>query len=211
MSLHLLHCAAVLPLTRAEKLVLLCLAENANSRDAIAFPGQPAMMAWSGLGKTQLYAVLRALVELRLIEQTRPGNRGGRAEYVVFPYGCCAGHGKDEAWTDAPDDDGPNGSALTEPSTDEEGFDSDAIGFGAEPDPSDACGEVPGPNPSSANGFGPDDERVRSDAETKGSLSPNPPQDLPRTTVTPETHLPLQRHDARDLDTDDETRSAVVA
>lgn len=102
MSVHLVTCAAEIPLKPSEKLILLCLAENANSRDAIAFPGMEGLRMWSGLSKSRVLEILNVLVELRLIEQVGRGHRGRAAEFRVFPYGCCAGHGKEEGsgWQD---------------------------------------------------------------------------------------------------------------
>lgn len=102
MSVHLVTCAAQLPLRSTEKLILLCLAENANAKDSVAFPGMEGLMRWSGLSDARVYQVLKALQELRLIEQIGRGHRGRAAEFVVFPYGCCEAHGKEACdWPEA--------------------------------------------------------------------------------------------------------------
>lgn len=100
MSIHLVTCAAAVPLKPSEKLVLLCLAENANARDSKAFPGLSALMTWSGVSRARVFEILRVLQELRLIEQVGAGHRGRAAEFAVFPYGCCEAHGKESDASD---------------------------------------------------------------------------------------------------------------
>lgn len=50
------------------------------------------MLAWSGVSRPRLFAILKVLCELRLIEQVRRGQKYQRAEYIVFPEGCCDRH-----------------------------------------------------------------------------------------------------------------------
>lgn len=102
MSVHLIECAAEIVLRPAEKLVLLCFADSGSNDGRVALPGLDAVMTWSGLGRSQALAVVRRLVELRLLArrvdagsgQVVGGHRGQRAEFVVFPLGCCDRHGK---------------------------------------------------------------------------------------------------------------------
>lgn len=118
MSVHLVTCAAEIPLKQGEKLVLLCLAENANSRDAIAFPGMDRLRMWSGLSKSRVLEILNVLAELRLIEQVGRGHKGRAAEFRVFPFGCCVGHGKEEGsdWSDPEQAvESPTGRTLSLP------------------------------------------------------------------------------------------------
>lgn len=84
----------MLPLKASEKLVLLCLAESAADNDKRrSWPGLDHLLAWSRLSRPQLFRVLGALAELRLVEQVQRGQKGRRAVYVVLPDGCCAAHG----------------------------------------------------------------------------------------------------------------------
>lgn len=102
MSTHLVACAATLPLKPSEKLALLCLAENANSKDGIAFPGMKVLQTWTGLSPSRVQELLNRLMEYELIAQVAAGHKSRAAEFVVFPHGCCTTHGKPEA-SDGPE------------------------------------------------------------------------------------------------------------
>lgn len=95
MSLHLILCARhVTGLPASSKLLLLCMAENArDDRRRIASPGHGEMRLWTGLKDSQLYNTMQPLYETRLLRQHRRGQKHVRAEYVVFPDGCCDRHG----------------------------------------------------------------------------------------------------------------------
>lgn len=160
MSVHLVQCAARLPLKPGEKLVLLCLAENANGRDARAFPGLATLMAWSGLSRARVFEILKTLAELRLIEQVGVGHRGRAAEFVVLPYGCCPVHGGDEFGSAGPD-------AF------EMHRGSDA------PDPSDACGKSDTSDPFRAKGSTEPGQRVQSHAQERVQPTGPPPRTTP--------------------------------
>lgn len=169
-----------------EKLALLCLAENANSNDRLAFPGHPALMTWTGLKKSYLSDVLKVLVELRLIEQTERGRRGTAATYRVFPRGCCRLHGLVDDDYDLPDVDDLEASATPDPLT--PGL------VPVTPDPDPSCGQSGTPDPLSEKGSGAGRERVRSHAQPKGPVSPDPHQELPPTTASPGSRLPALPH-----------------
>lgn len=107
MSVHLVSCAAQVNLKPSEKLVLLCLAENANSKDSKAFPGMTTLRTWTGLGDASIYRILRRLEEFGLIQQVGAGHRGRAAEFLVLPFGCCEAHGKDPIDKGVVDPDNP--------------------------------------------------------------------------------------------------------
>jgi hypothetical protein len=86
-------CAAKTRIKPSAKLVLLCLAESARDDGRRAWPGPEAMGEWAGVSRARVFDCLKDLQELRLIAQTKRGQKHQRAEYVVFPDGCCAVHG----------------------------------------------------------------------------------------------------------------------
>ena len=93
-SIHLVSVVGPLPLKATDKLVLLCLADGA--RDVTvrqSGPGIEALCSWAGASPAQVYRVLKALVELRLIYQVGRGQKHRRAVWEVLPDGCCPGHG----------------------------------------------------------------------------------------------------------------------
>lgn len=88
MSTHLLIAAAYLEnLPQATKLVLMAVADSADEHTLEAAPGLPKLRAWSGLGKSQALAVVKALVEAGWVERVEAGGRGRRAVFRVFPRG----------------------------------------------------------------------------------------------------------------------------
>lgn len=94
MSVHLIDQASYVQLPSHLKVALLCFADSGRDSDRIAFPGIEGLMRWCGVGEKQAYKLISQLIELRLVEKRRGGYRGRRAEYVVFPDGCCELHGK---------------------------------------------------------------------------------------------------------------------
>lgn len=93
MSIHLIDCALKTTLPATHKLVLIAFANSADDVTRIAFPGQENVMAYSSTGRTRAYEVIAELVERGYLKLYKQGYRGRRAEYVVFPNGCCEGHG----------------------------------------------------------------------------------------------------------------------
>jgi hypothetical protein len=93
-SIHLVSTAARLKLKPSEKLILLCLADNARDPHARrALPGLDELMLWGCVSRPRVFAVLTVLEELLLIAQVQRGQKYKRAEFVVFPDGCCEVHG----------------------------------------------------------------------------------------------------------------------
>lgn len=113
--MHLLACASQVRLRPSEKLALLCLADNANSKDSIAFPGMVGLQAWTGLSPARIYKVLARLVEYRLIVQVGAGHRGRAAEFAVFPDGCCEAHGRQPDAVDNPEKASPQRETMDAP------------------------------------------------------------------------------------------------
>ena len=82
--------AAYLPkevLNKAQKLVLMKIADSADDQTRLARPGLERMMAWAGVGEKQVSTLVTQLVGLGLVERVTIGRVGHRAEYRVFPYG----------------------------------------------------------------------------------------------------------------------------
>jgi hypothetical protein len=92
LSIHLLECAANLQLPASTKLALMAFADSADRHTHIALPGLDQVQTWSGLGRSRAAEVVSDLVDLGLLKKHRSGHRGRRAEYVVFPEGCCDEH-----------------------------------------------------------------------------------------------------------------------
>lgn len=150
MSVHLIECAAEVQLPPALKLALLCFADSGSQEGRIAKPGLDNLMRWTGLKKSRALEVVKHLQELQLLASHRAAHRGQRAEYVVFPNGCCERHGKASATVLSVVDDGSEkGSGPADPLF--------STGSGTS-DPVTANGSDP------AGGMGPipDPERVRS-------------------------------------------------
>lgn len=82
--------AAYLPkevLNKAQKLVLMKIADSADDQTRLARPGLERMMAWAYVGEKQVSTLVTELVGLGLVERVTIGRVGRRAEYRVFPYG----------------------------------------------------------------------------------------------------------------------------
>jgi hypothetical protein len=175
-SIHLIQCAAQLRLKPGEKLVLLCLAENANARDARAFPGLEALMVWSGLSRARVFEILKTLAELRFIEQVKPGHRGQAAEFTVFPYGCCTVHCAGLYGSAGPDASGTEeGSAPSNPYDPGKGPASRTAAA--------SCGQSDASDPDAEKGSGDESERVQSHAQVKGPAHRTPLKNHPQKTT----------------------------
>lgn len=144
MSIHHVECAALTTLPASTKLVLMAFADSADKDTRVAFPGLGNVMAWSGLRKSRALEVTRWLVGqgylVRAAGSTATGPRR-RAEYLVFPAGCCPQHGRLDGYagpdplntsaqpdpnqsdpdaantSGTPDVDNPNGSGLSDVTT----------------------------------------------------------------------------------------------
>lgn len=172
MSIHLLECAARrTDLPAATKLALMCLADSASSQTRIAFPGLDEVMTWSGLSRSRSLVVLGDLVDAGLLARHKRGHRGRRAEFVVFPDGCCDAHPMP---VDDPDDDEEKGSRQQDSSS------------------------VKGSRPQDPKSFGSGQQDPFSE---KGSrLGPASKTPSPTPTTNPPTPLPRRRREvAADL------------
>ena len=78
------------PLNPATKLALMAFADSADRHTHIAFPGLDGVMLWAGVQKSRANELVRELVDQGLLLKHKGGHRGRRAEYVVFPNGCCS-------------------------------------------------------------------------------------------------------------------------
>lgn len=94
MSGHLIGC--VKPITdlptRSHKLALLAFADSGDDRTHIALPGYEGVQEWVGCGRSQAFALIQDLIRLGYLRQHKRGHRGQRAEWIVFPNGCCETH-----------------------------------------------------------------------------------------------------------------------
>lgn len=94
MSGHLIGC--VKPITdlptRSHKLALLAFADSGDDRTHIALPGYEGVQEWVGCGRSQAFALIQDLIQLGYLRQHKRGHRGQRAEWIVFPNGCCDTH-----------------------------------------------------------------------------------------------------------------------
>lgn len=94
MSGHLIGCVKPikdLP-TRSHKLALLAFADSGDDRTHIALPGYEGVMEWADVGRSQAFALIQDLIRLGYLRQHKRGHRGQRAEWIVFPNGCCDTH-----------------------------------------------------------------------------------------------------------------------
>jgi hypothetical protein len=94
MSGHLIGCVKPikdLP-TRSHKLALLAFADSGDDRTHIALPGYEGVQEWVGCGRSQAFALIQDLITLGYLRQHKRGHRGQRAEWIVFPNGCCDTH-----------------------------------------------------------------------------------------------------------------------
>jgi hypothetical protein len=94
-SVHLVACAArIQGISPAQKLLLLCLADDSRNDERHASPGRDVAVMWTGLSPSRVSEATKRLVELELIRQVRRGRRHvGTAVWQVFPHGCCEAHG----------------------------------------------------------------------------------------------------------------------
>jgi hypothetical protein len=163
-SIHLLECAArrAVP-TPSHKLVLMAFADSADRHTHIALPGLQQVREWAGgeqpMSKSQALHITAQLVDLGLLTKHRRGHNGKRAEYVVFPDGCCSEHPR------PPADEETIGSGTPDP---------DPPAESGTPDPTSQPGRVwqTGPNTLVGSGLGPA-HRTPSPATTTNP--PNPP------------------------------------
>lgn len=93
MSGHLIGCVKRLKgLPKGHKLGLVAFADSADDRTHIGFPGYEGVQEWADVGRSQAANIIADLTEWGFLRQHKRGHRGQRAEYVVFPNGCCDQH-----------------------------------------------------------------------------------------------------------------------
>lgn len=98
MGRHMMQEAVVVELDNPRlKLAFMCFAESARDTDRVAFPGTDLLLKWTNVKRSQLHNLINRLIELQLIERTQRACRNRRAEYRLFPLGCCVAHGKTAA------------------------------------------------------------------------------------------------------------------
>lgn len=93
MAIHLTECAALSELPASKKLVLMACADSADKDTRIALPGFDNIVRWSGLKRSRAMEVIAELVAEGYLVRRSSGRAGRRAEFYVFPAGCCAMHG----------------------------------------------------------------------------------------------------------------------
>ncbi|XBB66843.1 hypothetical protein ABFU82_22465 [Nocardioides sp. WV_118_6] len=108
MSGHLIGCAGDLktipgtasptsegtPMPTSHKLALLAFADSADNITHIGFAGYAGVQKWAVCSRGRAAELIRDLVTWGLLRPHKRGHRGQRAEYVVFPNGCCDLHRK---------------------------------------------------------------------------------------------------------------------
>lgn len=92
MSGHLIGCTKPLDLPTSHKLALVAFADSADDRTHIGFPGEVGVQEWASCSRSRAYELIADLVEWGYLKQHKRAHRGRRAEYIVFPDGCCDLH-----------------------------------------------------------------------------------------------------------------------
>lgn len=119
MAGHYMDCAANTDLQASKKLVLMCIADDADKQSRIGRVGLDAIRKWSGLGRSRALEVVKQLVEEGYLARHAAGRIGRQAEFVVFPAGCCPLHGPlpgfVSATVDNPEDAAEGGSGGPDP------------------------------------------------------------------------------------------------
>ena len=93
MAGHYMDCAANTDLPASKKLVMMCIADDADKQSRIGRVGLDAIRKWSGLGRSRALEVIKELVDDGYLARHAAGRIGRQAEFVVFPSGCCPLHG----------------------------------------------------------------------------------------------------------------------
>lgn len=92
MSGHLIGCVKPLDLPTSHKLALVAFADSADDRTHIGFPGYEGVQEWATCSRGRAAELIRDLCEWGYLKSHKRGHRGQRAEYIVFPNGCCDFH-----------------------------------------------------------------------------------------------------------------------
>lgn len=169
MAIHLTECAAITELPASKKLVLMACADAADKDTRIAAPGFDNVMAWSGLKRSRALEVIAELVAEGYLVRRSSGRSGRRAEFYVFPKGCCAMHGPLAALAAA-------GSAQPDPEPEQQ----HTAAGSAMPDPTGSARPDPQPRPGSGSGSGLD----RTPSQQRTTTTPLTPASRGTTTCT---------------------------
>lgn len=93
MSGHLIGCVKpIKDIPSSHKLALTAFADSADDRTHIGFPGYEGVMEWADVARSTAAGIIADLVKWGYLKLHKRGRRGQRAEYVVFPNGCCDVH-----------------------------------------------------------------------------------------------------------------------
>lgn len=93
MSGHLIGCVKPIQgIPSSHKLALTAFADSADDRTHIGFPGYEGVMEWADVARSTAAGIIADLVAWGYIKPHKRGRRGQRAEYIVFPNGCCDVH-----------------------------------------------------------------------------------------------------------------------
>lgn len=108
MSGHLIGCVkGIKKIGKSHKLALVAFADSADDLTHIGFPGYEGVQEWAGVSRSRAAELIGDLVTAGHLKLHRSARPGRRAEYVVFPNGCCELH------KPAPDDRDPTPDART--------------------------------------------------------------------------------------------------
>lgn len=103
MSGHLIGCVKRLDIGKSHKLALVAFADSADDITHIGFPGSDGVQEWAACSKSRAAELVTDLVAMGYLQLHRRGRPGRRAEYIVFPRGCCVVHRPDLSG-EGPDD-----------------------------------------------------------------------------------------------------------
>lgn len=149
MAIHYLECAARTKLPAAKKLVLMAIADDADKQTRVGACGLQDIRDWSGLGRSQALAVIAELVTDGYLIRRAAGRAGRKAEFVVFPGGCCELHGAVPghvpAGSGSPDPVPQSPSVDTAVDSTVEDLGTASPAGSGEPDPAQVQGPMEGP------------------------------------------------------------------
>lgn len=85
MSATLFITAGYMELPATHKLILMKIADSADDRSRVGYPGLDALRLWAGVSRSRVLEVVVDLQERGLLMQVEGGHRGRRASFKVFP------------------------------------------------------------------------------------------------------------------------------